>query len=155
MALNIVTGKGPRVGSSFVMQQCKVNGLHVNGDKFLRGFLPLEGNPLGYYDMFPWDVALLQHGVAKVWPLSLSAIPVPVTNIVILERKNIDKQIESCLKQIDREPIKLDASPEELIRISSYTLHKWLGINNKVNHYTYYTEDLDSNIDEIVNILGD
>ena len=48
MALNIVTGVGPRVGSSFVMQQCKAKGLNINGTKFLEGILPKEGNPKGY-----------------------------------------------------------------------------------------------------------
>lgn len=154
MALNIVTGIGPRVGSSFVMQQCKANGLYVNGDKFLRGFLPEEGNPLGYYDLFPWDVACLQHGVAKVWPFSLNVIPKPITNLIILERKDIDKHIESCLRQIEREPIKLGLPPEELIEMSYYKIQEWLALNTEVDHHTYYTEDLDSKIDEIVNILG-
>jgi len=50
MALNIVTGAGPRVGSSFVMQRCKANGLKIHGQKFLNGLLPKAGNPKGRFN---------------------------------------------------------------------------------------------------------
>ena len=154
MALNIVTGMGPRVGSSFVMQQCKANGLNVNGTKFLQGLLPKEGNPLGYYDLFPWDVSTLQLGIAKVWPKQLHSISAPVNRMVILQRRDLAEQIKSCEKQIKREPFKINWTPEEIIQMSKYALEEWMTLN-KVNHKTYYTEDLNSCINEIVQFLGE
>tara|TARA_B100001093_G_scaffold143887_1_gene136470 strand:- start:5609 stop:6073 length:465 start_codon:yes stop_codon:yes gene_type:complete len=154
MALNVVTGIGPRVGSSFVMQQCKENKLEVNGTKFLGGILPKEGNPKGYYDLFPWDVSTLQHGIAKVWPIQLHSISAPVNRMVILKRRDLTEQINSCLRQIEREPFDIKATPEEIITMSDYKLNKWLS-KNKVDHCSYYTEDLDSSIDEIIKFLGD
>tara|TARA_R100000664_G_C2756190_1_gene144011 strand:- start:648 stop:1112 length:465 start_codon:yes stop_codon:yes gene_type:complete len=154
MALNIVTGIGPRVGSSFVMQQCKANGLNVNGTKFLQGLLPKEGNPLGYYDLFPWDVSTLQLGIAKVWPKQLHSISAPVNRMVILQRRDLAEQIKSCEKQIKREPFEINWTPEEIIQMSKYALKEWMTLN-EVNHKTYYTEDLDSCIDEIIQFLGE
>ena len=154
MALNIVTGMGPRVGSSFVMQQCKANGLNVNGTKFLQGLLPKEGNPLGYYDLFPWDVSTLQLGIAKVWPKQLHSISAPVNRMVILQRRDLTEQIKSCKRQIEREPFNIDMPPEDIIEMSEERLQKWL-FHNKTIHNTYYTEDLDSCIDDIVQFLGE
>ena len=154
MALNIVTGIGPRVGSSFVMQQCKANGLLVNGDKFLQGLLPTEGNPLGYYDLFPWDVSTLHQGIAKVWPVQLHSISAPVNRMVILQRRDLTEQIKSCKRQIEREPFNIDMPPEEIIEMSKERLQKWL-FDTKTIHNTYYTEDLDSCIDDIVQFLGE
>lgn len=155
MAINVVTGVGPRVGSSFVMQQCKAKGLYVNGDKFLHGILPEEGNPGGYYDLFPWEICEVKQGVAKVWPVSLGSLRVPVKKIIILHRRDVDKQIQSTIKQMDREPIKTEFKAEEIIAFSEYMLSEWLAVNDDVIHRSYYTEDLDNCIDEIVTFLGD
>jgi|TARA_R100000084_G_C4639761_1_gene143105 hypothetical protein len=154
MALNIVTGKGPRVGSSFVMQQCKAQGLPVQGDGFLDGFLPVEGNPNGYYDIWPWDVQKLTSGVAKVWPTSLQYLTVPVHRMIILERKDTTKQIESCVKQMEREPLEFTLEAEEIIGLADVTLQEWL-LNNKVESRLYYTEELDFNINKIIKFLGE
>jgi len=154
MALNIVTGIGPRVGSSFVMQQCKAQGLPVRGDAFLDGFLPIEGNPNGYYDIWPWDVQKLTDGVAKVWPTSLQYLTTPIDKLVILERKNLDKQIKSCIKQMEREPVDFTLEAEEIIGLADVTLKEWLS-NNKVESRLYYTEELDFNINKIIKFLGD
>ena len=155
MAINIVTGAGPRVGSSFVMQSCKEAGLFVNGDKFLNGFLPVEGNPKGYYDLFPEDVVKVTKGIAKVWPISLGLLKVPVKNVVILRRKNKYNQIKSCIEQVKREPVKSDISCEEIINMSSRFLSEWLSLNNYAQAKTFYTENLDDNIKSIVSFLGE
>jgi hypothetical protein len=155
MAVNIVTGSGPRVGSSFVMQQCKANGLYVNGDKFLKGLLPVEGNPKGYYDLLPPEIKKVRKGVAKVWPVSLGYLKVPVKNVVILKRKNLDNQIESCQEQVKREPVKIPTTCEELIKFSSKCLEEWLSKQNFVESRSYYTEELDDHIEDIVSFLGE
>lgn len=154
MALNIVTGVGPRVGSSFVMQQCKAKGLNINGTKFLEGILPKEGNPKGYYDLFPWDVSTLQLGIAKVWPIQLDSILAPVNRMVILKRRDLSEQIKSCQRQIEREPFEINWTPEEIIQMSEYKLKEWLDLN-ETDHKSFYTEELDSSIDEIIKFLGE
>ena len=68
--VNLVCGVGPRVGSSFVMRQCKVAGLPVLGTKYMHGQLPAAGNPGGYYCLTPEEVSRVTEGVAKVWPCS-------------------------------------------------------------------------------------
>ena len=155
MAVNIVTGIGPRVGSSFVMQQCKAKGLYVNGTKFLNGLLPKAGNPKGYYDIFPWEVSNIKRGIAKVWPVALTQLQVPVNKIIILKRKSFQDQLESCIKQAKREPIKTEFTCEEIIHMAKDYLDSWLSVNDSVDHRSYYTEDLNSSIDSIVEFLGD
>lgn len=155
MAINIVTGLGPRVGSSFVMQQCKESGLFINGEKFLNGLLPVEGNPKGYYDLLPDQVVNVTKGIAKVWPCSLGFLQEPVKNVVILRRRNKQNQIESCIKQVQREPIKIDLSCKDIIDISSKMLSDWLSLNNYTEAKFFYTEDLDDNIESIVSFLGE
>ena len=155
MALNIVTGAGPRVGSSFVMQRCKANGLKIHGQKFLNGLLPKAGNPKGYYDLLPDDVYLLESGIAKVWPIALSYVQVPIDKLVILERKDKDKQLKSIRAQMKREPVDFYITAEELLELSNKYLTAWLNKNPNVDIRRYYTEDLDKDIKSIVKFLGD
>lgn len=155
MGLNIVTGIGPRVGSSFVMQQCKHHGLKIHGDPFLKGILPEEGNPEGYYDLLPEDVKNLKSGVAKVWPTALGFIPVKVNKLVVLSRKDLKQQKISIKKQMDREPFDFLISPSQMIELSAKFLTGWLESQDNLIVRSYYTEDLDNDIDDIVEFLGD
>ena len=138
MAINVVTGVGPRVGSSFVMQQCKKAGLYVNGDKFMDGFLPEEGNPEGYYDLNPYDVTNVSKGVAKVWPGSLQYLQEQPSKMVILRRKDRHAQIQSCYKQIEREPVDLGIPCDTLIEYSGTLLTDWLSLNKNVIAKVFY-----------------
>lgn len=153
--ISLVTGIGPRVGSSFVMQTCKAKGLLINGEPFLDGLLPVEGNPKGYYDLFPWDVSTLHEGVAKVWPVQLNYVQAPVLKMVILKRRDLTEQIKSCKTQMNREPVTFNITAEKIIADSKVYLKNWLSKHNKVIIKSCYTEDLDSSIDDLVNFLGD
>jgi hypothetical protein len=155
MSLNVVTGIGPRVGSSFVMQQCVKAKYLVNGDKFLGGLLPKEGNPGGYYDLLPKQVAKVEQGIAKVWPVSLVNLQVPVNKLIILHRKSLEDQLNSIEKQIEREPITLDVTPENLVTSAELFLNSWLDSQTNLEYRYYFTENLDSDIEEIVTFLGD
>lgn len=153
--INIVTGIGPRVGSSFVMQQCKAKGLLINGDRFLNGILPVEGNPNGYYDLFPWDVSTLHQGIAKVWPVQLTHVRAPVYKMVILKRRDLTEQIKSVEKQMEREPVEFTVTAEQIIKDAKTHLKNWLSKNNKVLIETCYTEDLTKNVENLVTFLGE
>lgn len=156
MALNVVTGIGPRVGSSFVMQQCKANGLKVHGDKFMNGILPKEGNPGGYYDVNPYSIRNIKDGVAKIWPVSLGSVEVPISKLVILERKDREQQYKSIAKQMEREPFNFaDLTPEFITKAAEAWLNHWLQSQDNLIVRSYYTEDLDDSIDEIVSFLGE
>ena len=155
MSLNVVTGIGPRVGSSFVMQQCIKANYLVNGDKFLGGFLPKEGNPKGYYDLLPKQVMDVKKGIAKVWPISLTHLKVPVKKLIILHRKSSENQLTSIRKQIEREPIITETTPENLVLSSELFLNSWLDSQTNLEYRYYFTENLDSDIEEIVAFLGD
>ena len=61
--LTVITGYGPRVGSSHIMRQAKVRGLDIKGTKYLHGTMPVEGNPGGYYDLT--DKELAKSGPAR------------------------------------------------------------------------------------------
>ena len=74
--------------------------------------------------------------------------------MIILERKDTTKQIESCVKQMEREPLEFTLEAEEIIGLADVTLQEWL-LNNKVESRLYYTEELDFNINKIIKFLGE
>ncbi len=152
--LNIVTGSGPRVGSSFVMRQAKVAGLNVIGDKYLHGMLPPEGNLGGYYDLATDEVLLLKEGVAKVWPVSLPLVGPPIDRMLILERDDKEAQEASIIKQAKRE--NAEADPKVVMEFCSACLDKFLACERAPkNILKVRTEDLYKEIDDILNFLGD
>lgn len=150
--VNIVCGMGPRVGSSFIMRQCKVHGLEIAGSKYLHGRLPPAGNPGGYYDLYPLEVFNLRKGVAKVWPSQLRYLQTNVNKLVLLEREDRDAQIQSILKQSLREGISVD--PEESIKKSWEHLEEFLN-DNSVTIKKVTTESLNGEIQDILTFLGE
>lgn len=151
--LNIVTGTGPRVGSSFVMRQAKVAGLRVHGDKYLHGALPVAGNPGGYYDLYADEIYRLDSGVAKVWPVSLPMIRQPIHRLIILDRKDKEAQKASILKQAKRE--KRDADPQAVLDFCEERLNDFLACERApTNIMRVHTENLNEEISKILNYLG-
>ncbi len=152
--LNIVTGAGPRVGSSFVMRQAKVAGLRIHGDKYLYGALPVAGNPGGYYDLYADEVHKLDYGVAKVWPVSLPLIRQPIDRLVILERRDKDAQMASIVRQSKRE--KREADPQAVLDFCQERLDDFLACERAPkNIMRVQTEDLNEEISNIITFLGD
>ena len=152
--LNIVTGVGPRVGSSFVMRQAKVAGLEVAGSKYLHGALPLEGNLGGYYDLTADEAIYLTQGVAKVWPVSLTLVRPTIDRMLILERQDKEAQAASIIKQAQREGTTAD--PKIVMEFCSDCLDRFLACERAPkNILRVNTEDLYNEIGDILNFLGD
>ena len=148
--INVVTGMGPRVGSSFVMRKCVEAGLNVKFDSVLEGMLPPEGNPTGYYEYNPMDLGKLTDGVIKVWPIFLHRI-VP-DKMVVLRRKQSGRQYDSIRKQAVREGGSV--YPPQWVEQSLCALLEFLP-QTQAEVRVYETEELDDKIDEIINFLGD
>ncbi len=148
--MNVVTGVGPRVGSSFVMKKCLDAGLNVKYDSVLEGMLPKEGNPSGYYEYNPNDLGTLTDGVVKVWPLFLHKV-VP-KKLVVLRRENTGRQYASIRKQAIREGGSV--YPPQWVEQSLVALLEFLP-QCQAEIRVYSTEDLENTIDEIINFLGE
>ena len=155
--LSIVTGVGPRVGSSFVMRQAKVAGLPVVGDKYLYGALPVSGNPGGYYDLYPDEVWKLHTGVAKVWPVSLEFIKKPIDRLVIIERTDREAQKSSIVKQAKRERgSTTEVDSDRIIAFSEERLDLFLACERAPeNILRVTTESLNDEISNILTFLGE
>ncbi len=148
--INVVTGAGPRVGTSYVMGQCIEAGLDVQFDEVLEAMLPVEGNPNGYYEYNPMDLPKLNKGVVKVWPIFLHTVQ--PRKIVVLRRGETNKQYDSIRKQAIREGGSV--YPPEWVEQSLVALLDYLpqtGAEIRV----YQTETLTEDIDSIIKFLGD
>lgn len=148
--INVVTGVGPRVGSSYVMQQCAERGLDVKYDSILEQMLPKEGNPNGYYEYNPMGLSNLQSGVVKVWPLFLHMIN--PKKIVVLQRDRSAKQYDSIRKQAIREGGSV--YPPEWVEQSVVALLDYLP-HTEAEVRVFKTEKLNDTIDDIIKFLGD
>ena len=150
--LSIVTGNGPRVGSSFVMRQAKVRGLDVAGKKYLDG-APVAGNPGGYYDLDDFEVFNLKSGVGKVWPRQMRHLTTVPDRMVVLVRDRSDEAwIRSIEKQIKRE--NATYSVDDVLDFSEPLLEQCLkGFPGEV--MTVATHQLDEQIDNIIKFIGD
>ena len=125
--LTVITGYGPRVGSSHIMRQAKVRGLDIKGTKYLHGTMPVEGNPGGYYDLTDKEV--------------------------VLERKNTDAWLESIDRQMVREGMTQFTADDILaitVPLMARCLEDFPGEIMKVA-----TEDLDNKIKDILTFIGD
>jgi len=165
MSFCVVTGVGPRTGTSFVMQKAREVGLPISGEMFIDGVTINKHNPNGYWDINPFHFpTLLQSNkldntIVKVWPTVLQFIDVSkIKCIVVLERKNKQKQISSIFKVLNDEltlPINQifydQKTPIELIEESNNILNYYL--KPDINFIKVYTEDLDSSIKNILDFL--
>jgi len=147
--MKIVTAKGPRCGTSFVMQQCVKAGLPVHGEAFVSEALtPVEGNPGGYYEITsPPQPGMVQ----KVWPVDLEKIdPKDISALLVLDRRDKTALFESMARQAQRE--KLDYPADKAYEKISSTLQHYLD-KTGIEYKLVYTEDLDSEIDSIIEYL--
>ncbi len=161
--MKVVTGIGPRVGSSFTMNFLRKNGLPIAGKKFLY-FTPKEENPDGFWEV---DPLVVEKGCAdhiwkgmcvKVWPAVLLKTPVyNIDRLVILERKDKNRQLESVNRifKKEQELVKFESPfnpPTDIIDWSRWCLTKALQeANYPILHV--YTEDINNNLDKILSFM--
>lgn len=150
--VNIVSGMGPRVGSSFIMRQCKIAGLEVHGSKYLHGMLPPAGNPGGYYDLTPVEIMKATSGVAKVWPVQYKNLIDPPSKVLVVRRQDREAQLASIVKQAKREKHEIDAAHS--IEMSEEIYRRCFdGLD--IPTLEVYTEELNDRLDDILTFLGD
>lgn len=147
----VITGYGPRVGSSFIMRQAKVRGLEIHGVKYMK-HTPPSGNPGGYYDMYDNDIPLIRTGVAKIWPRQLRLLRAIPEKMVVLGRRDMDAWLASIDKQIKRERGHMTAEQvlEHTYPLMDLCLEEYPGEVLKV-----CTEDLNDRFDEIFKFIGE
>ena len=151
--LTVITGYGPRVGTSHIMRQAKVHGLDIKGTKYLHGTMPVEGNPGGYYDLTDREVLNLHTGVGKVWPRQMRLLRTVPDKMVVLERKNTDAWLESIDRQMVREGMSQFTADDILaitVPLMARCLEDFPGEIMKVA-----TEDLDNKTKDILTFIGD
>ena len=148
--MKVVTGIGPRVGTSFVMHEAYLSGLPVVGELF-PWYVDKRDNPNGFYEM-PWDEEIkpsdYRDTVIKLWD------PWPfrkrIQRLVIIEREDKEAQLKS-MKTVN-EKIRFDQQTH-LDIIEHFLEQKKRLI--KIPHFFCYTEELDNKIKDIISYLGD
>lgn len=155
MSIVIVTGLGPRTGTSFVMQQAKQRGVPISGYKFLQNFTVKKHNPAGY-----WETPIYNpdnnNCLIKLWYPVLTCVDKHmVSGIVVLERQNKLAQVASLYKVFKDEcklnPKLLDLdSPSSLLLSFINNTENWLSTFDAKQTMRVYTEDLSSSIDDIL-----
>ena len=155
-----VTGVGPRVGTSFVMNEVKKAGLPILGHKFLEEWTVSKHNPEGYWDLDPIELmdmyyaGLLNNHVVKIWGPLLQHMN-NIGAVVLIERKNKQAQLQSMRKVMKDEVLTIKGK-----QFAHYTAEKILEEHlNAINTAKFntvlkvYTEDLNTEIDNIIRFL--
>ena len=164
--IGIVTGIGPRTGTSFTMLKLKEAGIPIKGYKNLDTYTVPEKNPDGYWELLPYDLVdmyskgLANNQVLKVWPVLFDFIkPEDVACIVVLQRKNKDKQIQS-IADLVKEEIKLPRwagveipPPDKIIKIYQVETELFVNKLEPSKVLNVYTEDLNIETDNIISFF--
>jgi hypothetical protein len=158
MGLAVVTGLGPRTGTSFVMQKAKEHGLPITGKMFIDGYTVPKHNPQGY-----WDTDLetitgkhIDNTVIKLWYPTLKELDHSLIScVVVLQRRNKLAQLSSIYKvykdEYELTKVRMDVLGSFL---EQYTkLPKWLQNRNQQTVLSVFTEDLDKEYENILRFL--
>lgn len=155
MSIVIVTGLGPRTGTSFVMQQAKQKGFPISGQKFIPNFTVEKHNKDGYWET-PEYHSSIDNCVVKLWyPSFLSVDHNKIAGIIVLERKDKLAQVASLYK-VFKDECKLNSlllsvdSPSSLIIPFIENTNKWVSTFDHTKIKRVYTEDLNSSLDSIL-----
>jgi hypothetical protein len=158
MSIVVVTGVGPRTGTSFVMKKAKDAGLPIIGKPFDKTLVP-EHNPNGYFETTSTKPKVLNNHVVKLWSPDLALIPqFLISKIVILERKDKLAQMHSTYK-VFKDECKLTPdlakmyNPSTIIQEHDAYLKQWSKQFNQNNIMRVYTEDLNDSIESILSFL--
>ena len=163
--MRVVTGIGPRVGTSFTMNFLRKNGLPIAGKKFLY-FTPKDENPDGFWELDPQVMEdgckehIWKNMYVKVWPALLLKTPVyNINRLLILERKDKERQLESVnrIYKKEKEIVNFTSPfnpPTDIIDWSRWCLTRALEeANYPILHV--YTEDINDKLDEILSFMED
>jgi len=158
MSIVIVTGLGPRTGTSFVMQQAKQKGIPIHGYKFIPNFTVEQHNVDGYWDAVIYEPTI-NNCLVKLWYPSYLDIDVnKIAGVVALERKDKVAQVASLYKvfkdecKLNNQLLSLD-SPSSLLLPFIENTEQWLSSLNNKKVMRVYTEDLDSSINSILSFI--
>jgi hypothetical protein len=155
MSIVIVTGLGPRTGTSFVMQQAKQKGIPIHGHKFISNLTVEEHNINGYWET-PIYNPTINNCLVKLWyPTFLTIDKQNIGGIVVLERQDKLAQLASIYKvfkdecRLNPSLLSLDSPSSSLFPFIENT-EKWLSTFEETKLKRVYTEDLNSSLDEIL-----
>ena len=155
----VITGVGPRCGTSFVMHSLVEEGIPYKGERF-PAWTVKEENPNGYYEIDPVKHHDgIQHNdwkdhVVKLWPHVLSKTPPEyIQKIVILERIDKKTQFNSMIRLKQKEEKHNNVSfgmvdDSKIIPKSKELIYSYLD-TNLIPTIKVYTEELDKQIDVI------
>jgi hypothetical protein len=165
MGMVVVTGMGPRTGTSFVMQQAIAKGFPVVGHQFLEGLTVPKHNIHGYWDCYPGEIEHhltttgLDKQIVKIWyPILKDLNTTCIDRILVIERQDKEQQLKSMYKVWEDEsklPLikaaNIDIDLPTLLEEHTKGLKQLLkDIKNKM---IVFTEDLDKEIDVILDFL--
>lgn len=155
MGLVVVTGYGPRTGTSWLMTKAIEYGLPVSGIKFPAGLVVPEHNPDGYWETIYPNTVPDKH-VVKLWGHALNKIDDSmISRVVLLERYDKKKQYKSLIKVFKDEKKlfpDLKIKPRDLFQISLSHIRNWLD-KTTVPIYHVYTEELTKNLDNTISYM--
>lgn len=158
MSIVIVTGLGPRTGTSFVMQQARQKGILIHGHKFISNFTVKKHNIDGYWETPMYDPSI-DNCLVKLWyPSYLTIESSKIVGVIALERKDKVAQLASLYKvfkdecKLNKQLLSLD-SPSSLLLPFIQNTEQWLSSLNKKQLMRVFTEDLDSSLDSILSFI--
>jgi hypothetical protein len=158
MSIVIVTGLGPRTGTSFVMQQAKQKGIVIHGDKFIPNFTVKHHNVDGYWETLVCPPTI-NNCLVKLWyPTYLSIDSSKIAGVIALERKDKVAQVASLYKvfkdesKANKQLLQLESPSSLLLPFIEHT-EQWLSSLNTKQVMRVYTEDLNSSIDNILSFI--
>ena len=152
MGIVVVTGMGPRTGTSFVMQEAVKAGLPVKGIQFPLYTIPAH-NYYGYWEA-PFTMPV--NGIVKLWTPDLIKIPhSQIDRVVVLERKDKLAQVYSMYK-VFKDECKLfpelakHFTTADVLHKNNKQLNFWLNQRDKQTILRVFTEDLNDLIGDVL-----
>jgi hypothetical protein len=158
MSIVVVTGMGPRTGTSFVMQQAIKAGLPIKGIKFPTFTIP-QHNPKGYWEASTTIPEALDGNVVKLWTLDLVKIDHKlISNIIVLERKDKLAQVHSMYKTFKDEckqwpELAKHFTPTDILYHHNNILNLWLNQRDQQTIMRVHTEDLNESIADVIRFM--
>lgn len=164
MGVSVVTGVGPRTGTSFVMCEASNAGMRVSGERFSKNSVR-KHNPDGYWDVNietyqddlnteKWDGT-----VVKLWGQSIPMVGNDkIDRIVVLERDDKDEQLES-IRRVLKDEMSLEANQgieleaDSVLSMFICNMNEWLKTIDKQKIMRVKTHDLTSQIENVLHFL--
>ena len=158
MSIVVVTGMGPRTGTSFVMQQAMKARLPAKGTQFPIYTVP-KHNPDGYWEMINLTVNEMDNHIVKLWTPDLVKIDhARISHVVVLERKDKLAQVHSMYKVFKDEckqwpELAKHFTPTDVLYHHNNILNLWLSQRDQQTIMRVHTEDLNESIESIIRFM--